>query len=121
MESLYASVSMVIPAITLVVVRILTNVLQESWDYSLRITLEAAIAQRKGTHNCDKMAKCQNTEGYWKCTCLVGYSGEGYNGTCEDIDECSRPDVCEANSKCINTDGGYICECDQGYWQWAFS
>ena len=67
------------------------------------------------------MAKCQNTEGHWKCKCLVGYEGLGYNGTCDDIDECLRPGICEANSKCINTDGGNICECDQGYWQWAFS
>ena len=67
-----------------------------------------------GTHDCDQMAKCQNIEGHWKCDCLVGYEGEGYNGTCRDIDECLEEDTCEENSVCINTPGGNICDCNQG-------
>ena len=60
------------------------------------------------------MAKCQNIEGYWKCDCLVGYEGDGYNGTCRDIDECQKEETCEKNSVCINTPGGNICDCNQG-------
>ena len=36
-----------------------------------------------GTHNCDKKAECQNTEGKYICKCQVGYQGNGQ--TCQGV------------------------------------
>ena len=34
-----------------------------------------------GTHNCSSNAVCNNTKGFYKCTCKAGYEGDGYNCT----------------------------------------
>ena len=30
-------------------------------------------------NNCHADAKCKNTKGYYNCSCLVGYEGDGFN------------------------------------------
>ena len=64
-------------------------------------------------------SKCSNEIGSYKCECLHGYSGDGFQ--CTDINECQLnldSDFkinCQVNSQCINTPGGYKCECLGGY------
>ena len=69
----------------------------------------------RGTHNCDSNANCSNTEGSLFCICNPGYNGNGTNGTCSDIDECSEVNQCDMNATCTNTIGNYLCECKMGY------
>ena len=75
--------------------------------------------------------KCHNTEGSFECRCPDGskplntedacpitcpagftFSRDDPN-KCEDIDECSLPDVCQYG--CRNTNGSYECLCPFGY------
>ena len=61
-------------------------------------------------------SSCQNTLGTYSCTCNSGFDGDGAQGTCSDIDECST-DVanCQENSICVNSDGSFNCECNPGF------
>ena len=34
-----------------------------------------------GTHNCSSNAVCNNTKGFYNCTCKPGYEGDGNNCT----------------------------------------
>ena len=48
-------------------------------DYSL---MSADIDEcAEGTHSCSPNAQCDNTDGSFTCTCLPGFSGDGF--TCE--------------------------------------
>ena len=67
------------------------------------------------THNCDSNANCTNDEGIFFCTCNPGYTGNGTNGTCTDIDECSEVNQCDMKANCTNTIGNYSCACNPGY------
>jgi len=64
---------------------------------------------------CDENASCKNTEGSVTCRCNKGFRGNGY--TCEDVNECLRPDVyeCAEGAECNNTVGSYVCGCPKGY------
>ncbi|CAH3141700.1 unnamed protein product [Pocillopora meandrina] len=63
--------------------------------------------------DCDVNANCTNTYGSYKCTCKVGYTGDGHS--CSDIDECKGNHSCHMNAICTNTKGSYVCTCHRGY------
>ncbi|XP_066942744.1 pro-epidermal growth factor-like isoform X1 [Macrobrachium rosenbergii] len=68
-----------------------------------------------GTHNCSEKAMCYNLPIDYTCTCLPGYSGDGF--TCVDIDECQTHlnGLCKGNETCVNTIGSYECTCSEGF------
>ncbi|KAK5607109.1 hypothetical protein CRENBAI_007290 [Crenichthys baileyi] len=54
--------------------------------------------------------ECTNVYGSYQCYCHHGYQLNDVDGiTCEDIDECTLPNVC--SYKCRNTPGGFNCTC----------
>ncbi|XP_043074650.1 adhesion G protein-coupled receptor E1-like [Puntigrus tetrazona] len=67
------------------------------------------------THGCSDDKVCMNTLGSYECRCRNGYQLTRTDAGCEDIDECSDPDVCGANADCDNHPGSYSCRCHQGY------
>ncbi|KAI8495164.1 hypothetical protein Bbelb_271500 [Branchiostoma belcheri] len=67
-----------------------------------------------GTHNCHPRATCTNTADSFRCTCNVGYSGNGV--TCTDINECTTGrHNCHSLATCTNTYGSFRCACRTGY------
>ena len=59
---------------------------------------------------CGENSMCENSIGSFQCTCLGGYSGDGF--TCRDVNEC-RKNPCEDARTCVNFDGGFRCECSE--------
>jgi len=56
----------------------------------------------------------ENIQDAQKCTCEIGYYGEGI--LCLDLDECTEVlDDCHARATCHNTVGSFECECDIGF------
>ncbi|XP_027899409.1 fibulin-1 isoform X4 [Xiphophorus couchianus] len=54
--------------------------------------------------------ECTNVYGSYQCYCHRGYQLNDVDGTtCEDIDECTLPNVC--SYQCVNTPGGFNCTC----------
>ncbi|XP_043372708.1 signal peptide, CUB and EGF-like domain-containing protein 2 isoform X6 [Dermochelys coriacea] len=68
-------------------------------------------AQR--TDDCHPDAICQNIPKLYKCTCKLGYSGEGK--MCEDIDECDNDFNGGCVHECFNIPGNYRCTCYDGF------
>ena len=93
---------------------------------------------------CSDNATCTNTDGFYECECLDGFTGDGYDcsGTVSnvchkmlevavvrieykhslnsilfiDVDECiNSSNVCDENAACINTIGSYWCDCIFGF------
>lgn len=68
---------------------------------------------------CGPHAYCADVNGGYTCTCSIGFSGSfvnGYNGSCEDIDECqSDQNVCGPEAECMNTVGSFDCLCRHGF------
>ncbi|EMP38306.1 DENN domain-containing protein 5A [Chelonia mydas] len=67
----------------------------------------------QGTDDCHPDAICQNIPKLYKCTCKLGYSGEGK--TCEDIDECDNDFNGGCVHECFNIPGNYRCTCYDGF------
>ncbi|KAM8945437.1 uncharacterized protein RCH25_048709 [Pelodytes ibericus] len=62
---------------------------------------------------CHSKALCHNIDRDFRCTCDVGFQGNGLN--CIDIDEC-KTNVCKDNTTfCVNTQGSYVCICKMGF------
>uniref|UniRef100_A0A3P9NVY2 Fibulin 1 n=1 Tax=Poecilia reticulata TaxID=8081 RepID=A0A3P9NVY2_POERE len=59
--------------------------------------------------------ECTNVYGSYQCYCHRGYQLNDVDGmTCEDIDECTLPNVC--SYQCVNTPGDFNCTCpSSGY------
>ncbi|XP_043964219.1 fibulin-1-like [Gambusia affinis] len=54
--------------------------------------------------------ECTNVYGSYQCYCHRGYQLNDVDGTtCEDIDECTLPNVC--SYLCVNTPGDFNCTC----------
>ncbi|XP_028402826.1 fibrillin-2-like [Dendronephthya gigantea] len=66
-------------------------------------------------NNCDKNAKCINTDPGYLCRCRPGYTQYNDGRVCQDFDECSQKSLCAKDAKCINLPGSYKCECDAGF------
>ncbi|NXA34388.1 SCUB2 protein, partial [Eudromia elegans] len=66
-----------------------------------------------GLDDCHPDAICQNTLKLYKCTCKVGYTGEGKK--CEDIDECDNDFNGGCVHECFNIPGNYRCTCYDGF------
>ncbi|KAI8492288.1 hypothetical protein Bbelb_301850 [Branchiostoma belcheri] len=59
---------------------------------------------------CHEFAVCANTKGSFTCTCIDGYTGNGF--TCAA--RCTQ--VCHANARCKNIGGtSYGCVCNDGF------
>ena len=56
---------------------------------------------------------CLNTPGSYECLCAQGY--ERLNGLCQNVDECSKSQVCNQNANCVDTIGSFECHCREGY------
>ncbi|XP_067829444.1 fibrillin-1-like isoform X1 [Heptranchias perlo] len=57
---------------------------------------------------------CLNTPGGYRCECDMGFTPTVDGRACQDIDECSFPDIC-VFGRCQNLPGLFRCECDLGY------
>jgi hypothetical protein len=74
-----------------------------------------------GTVRCDTSpsAGCVNTMGGFRCTCPLGYSGDGRGEAgCIDVDECTLgADDCDdvPAATCSNVGGGFACACPSRY------
>ncbi|XP_064281529.1 signal peptide, CUB and EGF-like domain-containing protein 2 isoform X3 [Passer domesticus] len=66
-----------------------------------------------GLDDCHPDAICQNTPKLYKCTCKMGYTGEGRK--CEDIDECDNDFNGGCVHECFNIPGNYRCTCYDGF------
>lgn len=56
---------------------------------------------------------CTNLPGTFACQCQSGYFGNP-NKKCNDINECSKSNVCGVGAICKNLPGTYSCECPDG-------
>lgn len=76
---------------------------------------ECAQRGGEGGNHCHLNTRCKNTNGSYKCECLLGYQRlDKFN--CIEIDECATDQHnCHANADCINTQGSYHCRCKEGY------
>jgi MYXO-CTERM domain-containing protein len=60
----------------------------------------------------------ESDPGDYDCICDSGYEKDApLNGTCSDIDECTRPELsqCAEDATCANSVGGFTCTCDPGF------
>lgn len=62
----------------------------------------------------DARKTCINYPGEYQCKCSQGYL-INYNGSCEDINECSNKLLNNCSQTCTNIVGGYTCGCFSGY------
>ena len=62
---------------------------------------------------CPPGINCVNTADSAYCDCGDGYTLNGTNNLCEDINECTGTNSCEHN--CTNTVGSYSCSCNSGF------
>ncbi|XP_029576996.1 signal peptide, CUB and EGF-like domain-containing protein 2 isoform X4 [Salmo trutta] len=67
----------------------------------------------EGSDGCHIDAICQYTQASYKCTCKVGFKGDGKH--CEDIDECDIEYNGGCVHECNNIPGNYRCTCHDGF------
>ncbi|XP_068170981.1 signal peptide, CUB and EGF-like domain-containing protein 2 isoform X3 [Antennarius striatus] len=67
----------------------------------------------EGSDGCHIDAICQTTQVSYKCTCKVGFKGDGKH--CEDIDECDLDHNGGCVHECNNIPGNYRCTCYDGF------
>ena len=62
-------------------------------------------------------ADCHDDQyGEYYCECFEGFIGDGYEGNCQDVDECHQAThFCSDYADCKNTKGSYTCECSDGF------
>ena len=65
------------------------------------------------TFICPPGINCVNTADSAYCDCGDGYTLNGTNNLCEDINECTGTNSCEHN--CTNSVGSYSCSCNSGF------
>uniref|UniRef100_A0A4W5LNQ4 Signal peptide, CUB domain, EGF-like 2 n=1 Tax=Hucho hucho TaxID=62062 RepID=A0A4W5LNQ4_9TELE len=75
--------------------------------------LEKSDPCAEGSDGCPIDAICQNTQASYKCTCKVGFKGDGKH--CEDIDECDIEYNGGCVHECNNIPGNYRCTCHDGF------
>jgi fibulin 1/2 len=61
---------------------------------------------------------CADTAGSYTCACPAGYAAPASGGTCDDVDECLDPALCNAalgHGTCVNLPGEFDCDCGLGF------
>ncbi|XP_042177110.1 signal peptide, CUB and EGF-like domain-containing protein 2 isoform X6 [Oncorhynchus tshawytscha] len=75
--------------------------------------LENPDACAEGSDGCHIDAICQNTQASYKCSCKIGFKGDGKH--CEDIDDCDIEYNGGCVHECNNIPGNYRCTCHDGF------
>uniref|UniRef100_A0A673ZGH0 Signal peptide, CUB domain, EGF-like 2 n=1 Tax=Salmo trutta TaxID=8032 RepID=A0A673ZGH0_SALTR len=75
--------------------------------------IAALLENPEGSDGCHIDAICQYTQASYKCTCKVGFKGDGKH--CEDIDECDIEYNGGCVHECNNIPGNYRCTCHDGF------
>uniref|UniRef100_A0A8C7G3Y4 Signal peptide, CUB and EGF-like domain-containing protein 2 n=1 Tax=Oncorhynchus kisutch TaxID=8019 RepID=A0A8C7G3Y4_ONCKI len=90
---------------------ILRNVVLVTFYAIMWISNPDACAE--GSDGCHIDAICQNTQASYKCSCKVGFKGDGKH--CEDIDDCDIEYNGGCVHECNNIPGNYRCTCHDGF------
>uniref|UniRef100_A0A8C7SPT1 Signal peptide, CUB and EGF-like domain-containing protein 3 n=1 Tax=Oncorhynchus mykiss TaxID=8022 RepID=A0A8C7SPT1_ONCMY len=75
--------------------------------------IAALLENPEGSDGCHIDAICQNTQASYKCSCKVGFKGDGKH--CEDIDDCDIEYNGGCVHECNNIPGNYRCTCHDGF------
>uniref|UniRef100_A0AAQ5XIT2 Latent transforming growth factor beta binding protein 3 n=1 Tax=Amphiprion ocellaris TaxID=80972 RepID=A0AAQ5XIT2_AMPOC len=59
--------------------------------------------------------ECENSLNGHICHCHPGYHLNPQRNICEDVNECSKQDICGVGGQCVNLPGSYKCECHPGF------
>ncbi|XP_032445286.1 fibulin-1 isoform X2 [Xiphophorus hellerii] len=91
----------------------------ENTEGSYRCSCATGFKLAYGGRDCEDINECEdkpcsqectNVYGSYQCYCHRGYQLNDVDGTsCEDIDECTLPNVC--SYQCVNSPGGFNCTC----------
>ncbi|XP_065196785.1 cubilin-like [Sycon ciliatum] len=83
----------------------------ESCSPSASLLCENVNECHGGSVMCGLNEQCNDTEGSYRCVCKAGFSLQGEDDVCENINECqtSAENPCTTTSRCIDTDGSYVC------------
>lgn len=76
-----------------------------------------------GMHDCDKTARCIDTDDGYLCACQAGYLDQssdqvnkpGRKCTAERNECADGTHKCSPNAICTDTVEGYVCRCKPGY------
>uniref|UniRef100_A0A915AKQ6 Transmembrane cell adhesion receptor mua-3 n=1 Tax=Parascaris univalens TaxID=6257 RepID=A0A915AKQ6_PARUN len=76
-----------------------------------------------GTHDCDRNARCIDTDESFICTCHEGFNDESPDPSekpgrvcTQRVDECNAgTHNCSINAVCVNLPDGFICRCKENY------
>jgi hypothetical protein len=62
---------------------------------------------------CQQICMLSDDNSTQECSCWRGYTLDGNNRTCSDINECIGAVMC--SQLCLNINGSYACHCSSGY------